>query len=106
VIPVELAAPGAAVFVALIAGWFAWRARKDGTKKPLAATYTEMWSRMDLQDEKIEEISVQQRVMGDGFDAFYNANSRSHTPLHFTANEQRAVNAARRLRTGEGELVG
>ena len=105
-IPAVWVTAGALIAVAIIGGIFAYFARRGGTKLAPAASYAEVWAEVSSVKNRLNAVEQSQRVMGDGFDAFYSANARSSTPLHFTPHEQQVINAARKLRTGEEELVG
>ena len=93
------------VAVAIITGLFALNARRGGTKLSPAATYNEMWSRLDKQDARLAMVENSLRTVGDGFDALYTAVDRNGVDIKYTLHERVAIDTARRLRTGGPEPV-
>lgn len=91
------------VAVAIITGLFAISARRGGTKLSPAATYAEMWKRLDDQDVRLVLVENDSRTLGDGFDALYTAVDRNGLDVKYTPRERESIDRARRLRTGESD---
>lgn len=72
-------------------------------RNPGAASYDQMWTRMEKQDRKISTLEANFRVVGNGFDALSNAITREGSMLNFRPAEQAAVDRARLLRSGEDD---